>query len=1298
MKKLLLLFAVLLSAVGAWAQKLVTSVQEGKYYTLECNSIEDHSTTRFLGENAYGLNGKSAKPTYLAFEVTEGGYYVKSSLTGMYLNQGKSLGGDKYAVDYSTNKTTVWTVGKLAEDATDIYLTIGDSKLYLNNNSENAQKLQIVKHDPIGTGNACSLWEMREHEGGYKVIESIGDNITELNQLTDGSYVVFYNVGRKKYIYEGLEYKLWMGTEVSVNAGHKYIFRVRKEGEKYAFMSVSGRYISTPLDPADVFTCGIDHASKDEFTITQHPEDKSKWKLQSTNAPNLYFDGQDAKFVGWQGSGTNSRYEIKPVTVKESEHALAQYITTDENIIKWVNIKNLRANRYAHYEGESTKMTLKDDCTSSKSYFYLTGKIGANGPVVKIHNYRTESLCNETSSWTTGGREWTIQSSNGQDIHPGLAITKGTDLGNNDLSWNNEGGNGNAIAYWNGNDQGSTWAFTLASYPALLQRLNDLKAAVLSPAIANAQSAYEAGEYTKTPVTLTVEQLYCNAPYTAKTNGDHLGVGALIDGKDDTYLHTDYSGDRSADDLDHYIRVDLGESSTIKYFTFNYKTRHNADGNNPRVIVVEGCDTENGEYSEIATLTESDGLPITGNGAVYESPALGGHVYRYIRFRVTDTNNHSEGAGHKFFSLASFGISKVTVKEGSEVKTLVYYNLPEAIAEAETVLATLRTTEDEINRVATNLNTRISGLVVQNYPFTLTTDVNHPVCYFIKSARSKEWSGNYYWTFENGKVTTIVPNDEYNKDVEAYWFFMEDPQNGQLKLVPFIEHLKPMGYTTVADGKDKLTNNTAASGFAGSIYTFVTNAEGNWASYPYALRPYGVDNYVSNCNGTDGPYMGFYHELNDNGTRFNLERAEITPSALLRNLRDALAPCPDIPANQAGTAIGLYNADNHAIYTNIITNARAAYNNATLPESDYVPHLVALDNDPKSLLVINTPEVGKFYRLKNAVSGNYMCGNVSNITVQTAEGDANGGENRPATIFYLGENNTLLSYSTGLYLDCYAKGYAAVGTSKNGTFAPAFGGCQENVIAYSTDGCWLYGNSATNTQINKNTATLPTDKGNNWIFEEVTYLPVKVSRSLKFGTLYSPVALSTTEQWSKNKIKAYTGVVNDDRLVLSEISGDIPANTPVIVEYVGGEQTHDCSYLKVIASAEPVTATNELRGEIADAYKEGDAYVLANTDENGVGFYKAKLNFTVAENGTGEKVAEGATGTHFLNNGFKAYLPAGDNNARSLVFDFGEDIETAIEGIEAENTADEVVYDLAGRRVKNAQKGVFVVNGKVIVK
>ena len=136
MKKIsTLLMSFCMCAGMAWGQKLVTSVEAGKYYTLECNSTEAHNTARFLGENALGLDGQSAKPTYLVFEETEGGYYVKSSLTGKYLNQGEVIvAGTKYAVDYSETAATVWTVGKLSDDATDVYLTIGDTKFYLNNN------------------------------------------------------------------------------------------------------------------------------------------------------------------------------------------------------------------------------------------------------------------------------------------------------------------------------------------------------------------------------------------------------------------------------------------------------------------------------------------------------------------------------------------------------------------------------------------------------------------------------------------------------------------------------------------------------------------------------------------------------------------------------------------------------------------------------------------------------------------------------------------------------------------------------------------------------------------------------------------------------------------------------------------------------------------------------------------------------------------------------------------------------------------------------------------------------------
>ena len=91
-----------------------------------------------------------------------------------------------------------------------------------------------------------------------------------------------------------------------------------------------------------------------------------------------------------------------------------------------------------------------------------------------------------------------------------------------------------------------------------------------------------------------------------------------------------------------------------------------------------------------------------------------------------------------------------------------------------------------------------------------------------------------------------------------------------------------------------------------------------------------------------------------------------------------------------------------------------------------------------------------------------------------------------------------------------------------------------------------------------------------------------------------------------------------------------------------------------------------------------------------VGFYKATLNKD-ENGGNGE--------THFLNSANKAYLPASavPAGARFLSFDFGN--ETAIENIEgAENAANTVIYDLSGRRVQKAQKGLYIVNGVKVIK
>ena len=151
-----------------------------------------------------------------------------------------------------------------------------------------------------------------------------------------------------------------------------------------------------------------------------------------------------------------------------------------------------------------------------------------------------------------------------------------------------------------------------------------------------------------------------------------------------------------------------------------------------------------------------------------------------------------------------------------------------------------------------------------------------------------------------------------------------------------------------------------------------------------------------------------------------------------------------------------------------------------------------------------------------------------------------------------------------------------------------------------------------------------------------------------------------------------------------EVGGVIAANKGYLVN--GAATSYTFNQSNEAASA----VETSLLGSVNDSYVPGEAYVLAN-GTLGVGLYKATLN----------KDAEGAVGTtHFLNNANKAYLPApAGAESRFLVFNFGDDNATAIENIQgAENATNALVYDLAGRRVQSAKSGLYIINGKKVIK
>ena len=61
-----------------------------------------------------------------------------------------------------------------------------------------------------------------------------------------------------------------------------------------------------------------------------------------------------------------------------------------------------------------------------------------------------------------------------------------------------------------------------------------------------------------------------------------------------------------------------------------------------------------------------------------------------------------------------------------------------------------------------------------------------------------------------------------------------------------------------------------------------------------------------------------------------------------------------------------------------------------------------------------------------------------------------------------------------------------------------------------------------------------------------------------------------------------------------------------------------------------------------------------------------------------------------------AYLAVPETSARSDFFSFDDEDATAIQTIKSENKADRI-YNLNGQLVKNAAKGLYIVNGKKTV-
>ncbi len=335
-----------------------------------------------------------------------------------------------------------------------------------------------------------------------------------------------------------------------------------------------------------------------------------------------------------------------------------------------------------------------------------------------------------------------------------------------------------------------------------------------------------------------------------------------------------------------------------------------------------------------------------------------------------------------------------------------------------------------------------------------------------------------------------------------------------------------------------------------------------------------------------------------------------------------------------------------------------------------------------SNVILPTP--GKFYRIKNNGGTGYLVSGTGTGRAQFAAAADNA--NTKNSIFYY-DGSKLLSYDNGYYLSTALSGgkpfvhyTETLGESAGTTFAfavsPVYG---KLLITFSDDTRSFYSAGTGNSDA---AGSGQTDANYRFTVEEVTWLPVPMNTTAGYATLYSPVQLGLGD--GSARVEVYTvSSAAGTTATLSKQTSCVPANTGVILKYVK-DLTNGCVYLPVQeTTVEGVSS--ELEGTFAKTSVTGDAYVLAMPSDK-VGLFKAQTT-------------DGA----WINNGFKAYLPktaVSGSSARFLTFDFDGNAETGINAVEIEEAApaNAAIYDLSGRRVQSAKSGLYIINGKKVIK
>lgn len=761
---------------------------------------------------------------------------------------------------------------------------------------------------------------------------------------------------------------------------------------------------------------------------------------------------------------------------------------------------------------------------------------------------------------------------------------------------------------------------------------------------------------------------------------DAKPVSNLLDGNLSTFVHSSYGSDKD-DVTNHYIQVELSEAQ--QYIMF-YMAKRNSDNNNrPKTIkVYVSNDGTTFGTEPVATL---ENLHFLGNP--YYSPSIDlGAAYKYVRFVVSETNT-----GTKYFTASEF------------------YVLP---INDETAVLSAQNDVTTINDVVLNLQ---NTLLAKAELYAPMNEANALLAAHASNHAAVPALGQYTTTAYNNLQTVVSSKptlaqlnealDAFDKGQNRPVFIFTSAHDGAYSNNSAIYDEGSSWKWKAKNYYDKsmfftVKDLTATELTAGTAYNMYDYATGRSLYYDGTVTPEAVSGKEGVYNLKVNTGYGYLHcqangsalvtwnacAPNNEGTGYNnmasawrfeyvgnsFDFDQMTDFPVSAN--ELLGIQLNCTAANFGSGLNQYSGVNYSEVESAKATVEAlqARENATRYsiKNSEITSAIAAVNSSLAGATLNQPATNKFYRFKNLSSKKYLTSTLTDNKMTMGEAG-----NTRESVFYLTEDNKLISYENGLFPQNFTSGnyaFEAVGSEGH---AVVF--AQGNPV-YDATSCYhlscgvrsIYGKNAT-VDAGGNVAVDNTDNGYDWAIEEVEYLPVAVSSTVKFGTLYAPVDLSL-----RPGVEAYTATVDDNKLKLQAVTDKIPAGTAVILKDNGAERDANtqCIYFKVTSGATSVSG-NDLVGTYKTIAKPAGQriYTLQNLSEE-IGFYKY----------VGENLG-----------GFKAYLAPSTPLANGLSFDFGA--ATGLDNVATELPEDAPAYDLTGRRVNKNTKGIIIVGNKKVI-